>query len=318
MESGMSAWTYDRWGGADELKFIEAGTPALESDAVRIEVEWAGVNPADWKVLSGKYRTLARGGFPRRIGIEGSGHVVAVGPNVKGLEPGMPVVFGLDPLDGRRGSWAEQVDVPVARLLAVPDGVSLRTAAILPIAGLTAWQMCAYAGLTEGSDVLVTGASGGVGHLAVQIAKTQGAHVTATGSEKNRSMIEALGVDRFLDYRASPAERSGLRWDAILDCVNSLRSVSGALLKPAGHYVDTDPRPLYLFTDRLRNAFSARKHYTVMVDFETRGMQALFDLLSSERIRPTVSHEYPLERAPDALRESLSGHAVGKLVLKVR
>jgi NADPH:quinone reductase-like Zn-dependent oxidoreductase len=311
------AWTYARWGNADVLELREIMPGPLAADAVRVAVEWAGVNPADCKVLAGKYRLLARGGFSRRIGIEGAGHVLEVGSAVAGLTPGARVIFGLDLLDGSRGAWAAQVDVPVRRVITVPAGISLRDAAVMPIAGLTAWQMCRMANVGLGQDVLVTGASGGVGHMAVQIARNLGAKVSATGSERNRPLIASLGAESFLDYRSMAPERTGRRWNAVLDCVNSLRAASGAILAPGGHYVDTDPRPFTMLADRIRNLAGSRKRHTVMVDIEPTGVGALFEALAAGLLKPVFSREYPLVQAPEAIRESLGGHVTGKLVLKI-
>ena len=151
MNKPSSAWTYERWGDAEVLESREVVSGPLDADSVRVAVEWAGVNPADCKVLAGKYRLMAKGGFPRRIGIEGMGHVLEAGSAVVGLAPGAPVVFGFNPLDGSQGTWATQVDVPAGRVLAVPAGISSRDAAVMPIAGLTAWQMCRIARVEPGS-----------------------------------------------------------------------------------------------------------------------------------------------------------------------
>lgn len=313
----MKAQSYDRWGGPEALRLGELSLRPLAAGSVRIDLAWAGVNPADCKVMSGMYKLLCRGGFPRRIGLEGSGHIAAVGSGVAGLTSGMPVVFGLNPLDGRSGAWAEQADVPAQRVLPLPQGIALRDAAVLPIAALTAWLMCRITGVKPGQDVLVSGASGGVGHFAVQIARSLGARVTATGGERNRSFIEALGAEAFLDYRQTPPENSGRRWDSILDCVNSLRPFNARLLKAGGSYVDTDPRPLTMLGDRLHNVLASRKRHTVAVDIQNEGMQALFQLLASGQLKPAITREYPLARASDAARESLTGHVVGKLLLKI-
>jgi NADPH:quinone reductase-like Zn-dependent oxidoreductase len=123
--------------------------------------------------------------------------------------PGVPVRLDGQRFRTHRRTWAEQADVPAQRVLPLPPSIGLREAAVLPIAALTAWLMCRMAGVQSGKDVLVTGASGGVGHFAVQIAKSLGARVTATGSAGKRGFIEALGSDAFPDYQQAPSERSG-------------------------------------------------------------------------------------------------------------
>ena len=211
-----------------------------------------GVNPVDCKVLSGKYRLLARGGFPRRIGVEGSGRIVETGPGVTGLEPGMNVVLGSIPWMAARGHGPSASMSLRGASCRCPMAFRCARPPCCPSPPSRPGRCAELLTCERDREVLVTGASGGVGHVAVQIAKDLGARVTATGSERNRAMIESFGADAFLDYRASPPERSDRRWDAVLDCVNSLRAVSGTILKPAGHYVDTYLQPLTLLANRVR------------------------------------------------------------------
>jgi NADPH:quinone reductase-like Zn-dependent oxidoreductase len=313
----MQAVIYNCWGGPGALMSAELSDAALRDDAVRIKIAWAGVNPADSKLLSGKYKWLCRGGFPRRIGLEAAGRVSAVGKAVTGFEPGMEVVFGLSPLDGRTGAWAEQVDVDAKRVIPVPAGIDMRAAAVLPIAGLTALLMCQMTDIGPGKDVLISGASGGVGHLAVQIAKHLEGRVSAMGSEINRPLLARLGAADFIDYRTSPPHLSGRQWDCILDCVNVLRPYGNTMLRRGGRYVDTDPRPLTLLGDPLMNPVRSRKRKTVAVDIQKAGMETLFGLMAAGEMAPVIMSEYGLDRAADALVACMGGHVAGKLVLKI-
>jgi len=313
----MQAVTYSGWGGPDALVSRELSDVMLRDDAVRIKVAWAGVNPADAKILSGKYKLLCRGAFPRRIGLEGTGRICAVGKAVTGLVPGMEVVFGLSPMDGHTGAWAEQVDVSARRVIPVPEGIDLRRAAVLPVSGLTALLMCQMTAVGPGKDVLISGASGGVGHFAVQIANHLGGRVSAMGSEINRPLLEGLGAADFIDYRNSPPHLSGRQWDCILDCVNVLRPYSGKMLRRGGRYVDTDPRPVTMLGDLLTNPVRSRKRKTVAVDIQTAGMEILFRLMAAGEMTPVIMCEYGLDRAAEALRGSIGGHVAGKLVLNI-
>jgi len=314
----MQAVTYSGWGGPDALVSRELSDVMLRDGAVRIKVAWAGVNPADAKILSGKYKLLCRGAFPRRIGLEGTGRVCAVGKAVTGLVPGMEVVFGLSPMDGHTGAWAEQVDVSARRVIPVPEGIDLRRAAVLPVSGLTALLMCQMTAVGPGKDVLISGASGGVGHFAVQIANHLGGRVSAMGSEINRPLLERLGADDFINYRTSPPQASVRQWDCILDCVNVLRPYCGIVLRRGGRYVDTDPRPVVMLGDLLMNPVRSCKRKTVAVDIQKAGMQMLFRLMGAGEMTPVIMCEYGLDQAAEALRELIGGHVVGKLLLKIR
>lgn len=311
-------YLYDAWGGPEQLRLTESQTPEVSGNAVKIRMEYIGINPADWKFLSGKYRILCKGRFPRHPGYEGAGTVLETGSTVKGMQPGDRVAVGLDPADGRTGTWAEETVVDPKFVYPLPINISTRDAAVLPVAALTALQMCQMAKIGSGSNVLVTAASGGVGSFAVQIAKSMGARVSATASARNQDFVMSLGADRFIDYQTTPPEKLDAGWDAILDCVNAIsRDVSAKLLAPGGHYVDTDPLPLTLIKDRICNLLSAHSHGTVIVGVDHNGMRQLFKLLGEGKVVTTIGREFGFGQLPDALTATLSGHNVGKIVVKV-
>lgn len=311
-------YLYDAWGGPEQLHLTESQPATVTGNSVKIRMEYAGVNPADWKFLSGRYRILCKGSFPRHPGYEGAGTILDVGSAVKGLRPGDRVAVGLDPTDGRTGTWAEETLVNAKFVYPLPANVATRDAAVLSVAALTALQMCQMTKIGAGSHVLVTGASGGVGSFAVQIAKSLGATVTATASARNREFVMALGADSFIDYKTTPPGKLDTGWDAILDCVNTIsRDISAKLLAPGGHYVDTDPLPLTMLKDRICNLFSARSHGTVIVGVDPDGMQQLFKLVGEGKITTSIGREFGFEQLPDALTATLSGHNVGKIVVKI-
>ncbi len=311
----MRAFVYDSWGGASRLRLQDVPGTAPGRGQIRVRMAAVSINPADWKFMSGKYRLICSGPFPRRAGMEGAGTVMEVGPGVPHLAPGARVVVNPNPADGRQGTWAEEITVDAKRAYPIPEGVSMQDAATLPVAALTAQWMCAMAGVGPGKRVLISGVSGGVGSFALQIAKGLGAHVTATASGRNRDLALAMGADAFIDYRTTPADQITGSWDAVLDCVNSLRAESLRLLAPHGCYVDTDPMPHRLLGDKLRNVFSSRKRKTVMVSIDPAGMEALFKLVAAGQIRPLVGSTFPFSELPSAVAASLAGRSVGKNIV---
>jgi NADPH:quinone reductase-like Zn-dependent oxidoreductase len=308
---------YARWGGPERLELRDIAPGELASDCVRVAVAWSAINPLEWKVLSGMYRFLCRGRWPRRAGAEGSGRVIAVGSSVSTVKVGDCVAFGRDPMDTSQGAWAECVDVPLSRLSVLPADVDLREAATLPIAALTAMRMCRLAEVRENARILVTGASGGVGHLAVQIAHSSKARVVALGSERNRDFVLGLGATTFLDYARTPDLSTPGPFDAVLDCVNVIsRDHAKKLLAPGGTYIDTDPRPLTMLVDAIRS-LGPRRWKTVMVDMQREEMAAVLRLWREGRLRPFISAEFSLEQAAEGLRHVMRGHTLGKVVIRV-
>lgn len=318
----MKCIVYDQWGGPEQLRLADMPRRPPGAGEVRVALEYAGVNPADWKSLSGRYKIIAKGEFPRRIGFEGAGTVIETGAGVT-LPPGTRVVVGHSPMLAHLGTMAEEITLPADKVVAIPAGIATRDATVLPVAAATALTMCNICAVGAGSRVLVVGASGGVGIFATQIARARGAHVTALAGAANRAMVESLGADSFIDYRQTPASSLTEQWDAVLDCVNAVRPYARRLMRANGHYIDTDPLPMVMLRDTVGNMFRSRKMHTVInnsgdpVTMPVK-LATLFDLIAQGKLRIIVGKEFPLEQAAEAYRLSLSGRAVGKIVIRTR
>ena len=193
----MRAIRQQTLGGPEVLELVDAPRPEPAPTEVLVRAAAAGVNPVDWK-------TRTRGGFlgtpPFTVGWDIAGVVEEVGRGVTRFEPG-DRVFGMPRFPREAAAYAEYVTSPSRQLAPIPDGVGDVEAAALPLAGLTAWQaLVETAGIGLGSRVLILAAAGGVGHLAVQIAKARGAHVIGTASARNHDLVRGLGADELIDY----------------------------------------------------------------------------------------------------------------------
>ncbi len=170
----------------------------------------------------------------------------------------------------------------------------------------------------RGSSVLVHGASGGVGHLAVQVAKARGALVAATASAARRDFVTALGADVFIDYRQEPVDRWPMAFDAVLDCVPNLpRGSHRRLLKRGGHYASTLPNAWTYTLDPLLNRLGGLRRHAVMLQPSEAAMGELVSYVAAGRLRCEIAGEFALEDAGEAIRLSSEGHVVGKLVIRV-
>lgn len=277
-------------GGPEVLELVEVDPPEPGPGEVLVRVRAAGVNPADWKARSGRVEGL--GEPPFRVGYEFSGE--AEGRDVYGLWL------------TRWGAYAEYVAAPREALAPKPPSLDHVHAAALPTAALTAWQGLADAGLSAGQRVLIHAAAGGVGHLAVQIAKHLGAYVIGTARAENHDFLRALGADELIDYTAVDFTEHVAEVDVVYDLVGgsygsrSLRVLAegGILLDAQGNDATADPR--------------YRRFY---VRASGEDLAQIGDLVEAGRLRVEVAEVLPLSAAAKAHALSESGHVRGKLVL---
>jgi len=233
----MKAIVQDRYGSADTLEFADVDTPVPGPDDVLVRVHAASVNAYDWHLMRGDpYLARPMLGVTRprqRVrGRDFAGRVTAVGANVTRLAPGDDVFGEAD------GAFAEYVRVPSAAVDRKPAGLTFEQAAALPLAGGTALACLDAADLRPGQELLVNGASGGVGSYAVQIAAARGVHVTAVCSTRNVELARSFGAEHVVDYTREDFTRAGWRYDAVLDVVanRSLRDLRRAV-SPEGALV---------------------------------------------------------------------------------
>ncbi len=316
----MKALVRHRYGGPDVVRIEDIEKPALEDDRVLVRVRASSINKADWHQLRG-WPPLMRpmiGGTLRpkdsQIGTDFAGVVEAVGKDVTELAPG-DEVFG-----GRNGAFAEYVTA--IHVVRKPRNVTFEEAATMGIAGLTALQgIRDHGGLEAGERVLVNGASGGVGTLAVQIAKALGAHVTAVCSTRNVEQTRALGADRVLDYTREDFTRERERYDLILDVAGGHSwSALRRVLEPEGRLVvvgahGSRGQLRHIAAVKLTSLWSKHKVKFFIAKFNKQDLQTLADLLESGALKPAIDRTYELDEAQDALRTFGEGHVRGKLVL---
>jgi len=314
----MRACRYHTLDPRPALRVEDVPLPEPGPGEVLVRVPSASVNPVDWKIAAGQFSFLVKGGLPRTMGSDFAGEVAAAGPGVSDWRAGDPVMGFIDPFRRPHGTFAEFVPVPLEFLFRRPAGVDARVGAALPAAGITAVALCDLAGVGSGSSVLVNGAAGGVGHLAVQVAKARGALVAGTASAQRRPLLASLGVDAFIDYATEPIERWPIAFDAVLDCVPNLpRRRHRRLLKHGGHYASTLPDAWTYTLDPLLNRAGPVVRSAVMLEPDARAMQELLGYLADGRLHCEIAGAFPLQRVADAIEQSRGGHVAGKLVIEV-
>ena len=323
----MKAIVYRCYGSPDVLKLEDIAKPAPEDDRMLVKVHAASVNPLDWHYMRGEPYVMRAGagmGAPDSIhmGVDFAGTVESVGKNVTRFKPG-DEVFG-----GRDGAFAEYVSVREKGSVTMkPANLTFEQAAAVPIAAVTALQALRDKGkIQAGQNVLINGASGGVGTFAVQIAKSYGAKVTGVCSTRNLGLVRSIGADQVIDYTQEDFTKGSQRYDLIIDTVmtHSL-SEYRRVMTPHGALVIVGSQdkgrwlgPLSgLIKARLYAPFVDQKFVFLLADLTQDDLGALGDLMQAGKVTPVIDRRYALSEVPEAIRYLELGHARGKVVITV-
>ena len=324
----MKAIVQDRYGSADVLEFKDIEEPVMGEDDVLVRVQAAGCGPDVWHLMTGMpYMARPAIGLRRpKLSVRGwdvAGTVEAVGANVTDLRPGDEVMGASE-----GGSFAELVIARADKLVPKPANLTFEQAASLPISGTTALRAVRDLGSVQpGQNVLVIGAAGGVGSLAVQIAKGLGAKVTGVGSTSKVDLIRSIGADDVIDYTREHFADGARRWDVIVDTagrrpLSQLRRAltpKGTLVIVGGdgggrwtggffRGVLRAPLVSLFVGQKLRGLASKVKHEDLIT---------LKALVEAGTLDAVVDRTYPLIEAPDAIRYLEEGHAAGKIVITI-
>ncbi|MFE4106463.1 NAD(P)-dependent alcohol dehydrogenase [Almyronema epifaneia] len=313
----MKAIAINQYGSADVLEYLELAEPTLKANALKVKVQAASINPVDWKVRQGTLKLLSGRSFPKVLGSDLAGEVVACGDRVTLFKPGDEIYAFLNPLAG--GAYAEYAVVPEAVACFKPRNLTYAQAAAVPLAATTALQALRDLANLKGSQtVLINGASGGVGSFAVQIAKAFGATVTGVCSRRNFELMEALNCDRMIDYTAENFTQHTEKYDLIFDAVGqqTFRQCKPAL-NPGGLYITTLPSPPTLIQAALTSVLPGKSCKLVIAQPRGIDLAYLQSLIETEQVKPVCDRVFPLAETVAAHRYSETERAVGKIILTV-
>ena len=298
--------------GPNPLTISETTTPQPAADQVLIRAHAAGLNPVDLGVRMGGFAEFMGHKPPLALGFDVAGTVTAVGSTVSNFAAG-DEVFAMLPLSAP-GALAEYVAAKAEHVAHKPAGLDFLQTAAIPLAGLTAWQAIETANVQAGHRVIVHGASGGVGSLAVQIARVKEATVFATASTRNQAYLQALGADRAIDYKTEAFDAIATDLDVVIDLVgDSTQERSWACLKPGGFLATVRGQP-----DAERAAAHGVEAQFVVVQPSGAGLAALAELVNRGELRVWLDGVYSLSDAESAFARVGSGRVRGKVVVQIR
>ncbi|CAK9140898.1 unnamed protein product [Ilex paraguariensis] len=323
----MHAVWYESYGGGPAgLKHVEVPVPAPNKDEVLLKLEATSLNPVEWKTQKGMLRPI----FPRKLpfipATDVAGEVMEVGLGVRSFKAGDKVVAMLHYLNG--GGLAEYGIAKENLTVPRPPEVSAAEGAGLPIAALTAHQALTQAagvkldGSGSQKNILITAASGGVGHYAVQLAKLGNTHVTATCGARNIDLVKSLGADEVLDYKTPDGavlkSPSGQKYDAVIHCATGIPwSTFEPNLSANGKVIDITPGVSAMWTFALKKlTFSKKQLVPLLLIPKGRNLEYLVKLVSEGKLKTVVDSKHPLSKAEDAWAKSIDGHATGKIIVE--
>ena len=307
----MKAIVINAYGAESALEYVDVERPEPKAGEVLVKVHVAAVNPADWKVRDGMGESLGFK-FPLILGGDIAGTVEAAGDGVENFKQG-DAVYGIT-LSSLSGGYAEYAIAKADAIVLKPDNLSFEEAAAIPIGALTAWQaMFVVANLSSGQRILITGASGGVGSMAVQLAKAKGAIVIGTASGKNEQFVRDLGADEFVDYTQQPFEEVVKDVDVVFDTVGEdTLERSFQTLKKGGFLVSSAQTP----SEEKAREFGVEAAW-FFCQPSAEQLAEINQLIDEGKLKIYVETVLPLREAKKALQLSQSGRTRGKIVLQV-
>lgn len=330
----MKAAYINRYGNIDDVQLDEQSKPPITENDVLIKIHAASINPLDLRVLEGEFKAIQPVKFPFILGNDFAGTVVQVGPNVKQFKAGDEVYAKTD----QNGAFAEYTVVHQSSLALKPQNISMELAASLPLVSLTAWQaLVEIAKVQAGQKVLIHAGSGGVGSIAIQLAKHLGATVATTTSGKNAQWVKALGADIIIDYKTTDFEKELKDYDVVLDTQGGkILEKSLNVLKRGGRIISISGPPDRAFAEAIkanwllkcvipllswsiRNKAKKRGISYSFLFMQPNGQQLseISKLVESEKINPIVDKIYTFSEIKDAFQYVNTGRAKGKVILKI-
>jgi NADPH:quinone reductase-like Zn-dependent oxidoreductase len=310
----MKKVLFNQYGGEEVLQITDTAIPIITAKQLLIKVKSVSINPLDWKIYRGEMKLMTGSKFPKGLGIDFSGTVEKAGSEVSTYKKG-DSVFGLVEVF-KGGALAEYVVVTEKAIVLKPANISFEQAAALPVAGSAALQIVEkLLEIKQGTEILINGATGGIGMFVVQLAKAKGAIVTSVTSTKGISLAQSWGSNKVIDYTKVNVLHLNSTFDIVLDLSGKMSFKDAkVLMKPKSTYINTIPGPREILGSFFNNLFSGKKYKILLLKPSVLYLHSL-SLLAARGMKIVVDHVFALSQIKEVYREVSKGGIIGKAIV---
>ncbi len=315
----MKAVITKDYGSVDVLSIESVDKPTINDNEILVEVKAVSINPIDWRIRTGEMRMITGRIPPRILGADYSGVVNKIGKNITSYKKGDEVYGLINNAKVKEGTYADFVKVKESEICLKPNNCSFEEAASLPLVSLTAYlAIVNTAKVKKGSNILINGCTGGVGSVAVQIAKALGCNVTGICSSKNFDFARKLGTDKMIDYKKNNVLEKTEIYDTIFDTVGNLKfSKSKKILRAKEVYVTTAATFTAILFTPIFNLFRSKKSKVIIANPNSDILTVVKQMVETGKIKSKISKTFDFEQIKEAHKMSQNGGFCGKIVLKV-
>ena len=312
----MKKVIFNKYGNFDDLQMIETAIPAIKENELLIKVKAAAINPLDWKIIEGQMKIITGSKFPKGVAFDFAGVVEKTGSGVSAFKIGDAVFGAMTAMKGE--ALADYLVIAEPSVYKKPEGISFETAAAMTSVGAAALHVFQKSKAKPGDNLLINGASGGVGLLAVQMAKKQGMKVTAVASGKGLSFLEKWKPDVIIDYKSGQALGQNAAFDAVFELSGTLLfGKAKPLMKPKSTFVSTLPNPKDMALSFVNNLWSSKKHEIIMATPTQENLRDLCDWVTKKSLEITIAKTFPMQEFREAFQFARQGGVIGKVVFVI-
>ncbi len=309
----MKKVIFNKYGSLDDLQMVETAIPSIQENELLVKVKAAAINPLDWKIIEGQMKMITGSKFPKGVAFDFAGVVEKTGSGVNAFQVGDAVFGAMTAMKGE--ALAEYLVIAEPSAYKKPDSISFETAAAMTSVGAAALHVFQKAKAKSGDHILINGASGGVGLLALQMAKKQGMHVTAVASGKGLSYLEKWAPDALIDYKSGQNLGQNPTFDAVFELSGSLPfGKAKPLMKPKSAFVSSLPNPKDMVLSFVNNLWSSKKFEIIMATPTQENLRDLCEWVTQKGLEITIAKTFPMQEFREAYRFARQGGVIGKVV----